>query len=193
MAKSKNENKKVNSKKTTVNKKSVASKAKGNATNKKVELIKSNSSNDITKFIKLFVIVLVVLGLFYLLTIAILDNDNGDKKAQESVIQYDEILAGSSFDMNSDEYFVVYYDYTDTNLADLAMQVYNYTYSGSVKLYSVNMNAGFNKPFVAEESSNTSPKNVNELSIKGPTLIKFVNGAVVEYIEGSENIISKLK
>lgn len=200
MAKSKNESKKTNSKtanskKKVVNKKSTKSKVvtTSNVVNKKVDSIKSSSSNEIVKFIKLAVIVLGVLGLFYLLTVVILDNGQDNKKTQESIIQYDEILAGSSFDMNSKEYYVVYYDYTDTTLEDLYTQVYNYTYSGSIKLYSVNMNDGFNKSFVAEESSNASPSSANELAIKGPTLIKFVDGAVVEYIEGSENIINKLK
>lgn len=160
--------------------------------NKKIDSMKSNTLNELFKVLKLLFIVIVILSLFYLLTVKIVGMDSKEKNV-ETQIQYQEILAGSSFSMNSNEYLVVYYDFKDTKLSNLASSIYNYTYSGKDKLYLVDMSNGFNKDFIASEKSNTKPKNASDLLINGPTLIKITDGSVSEYIEGVEKIIDYLK
>ena len=152
---------------------------------KKIGKIGSSTKNELFKTLKIIFIVFVFLAAFYLLTIMIIGQDE-EKSNEETAIQYEEILAGSSFSMNDKEYLVVYYDKTDT-------EVYSSIYSSvttyqnkedSLRIYTVDMNDGFNKKYVSDGDGNNTPEEAIDLSINGPTLIKFVDGKVSEYIEG---------
>ena len=99
MAKSKSKNVKSNKKETV----------KRKAVDKKIDEMTSSTSNELLKLFRVLFAVIVVLGAFYLLTVAIVGSDKEEEK--ETAIQYEEILAGSSFNMKDSEYVVVYYDF----------------------------------------------------------------------------------
>ena len=180
MAKSKSTSKKSNKKVTT----------KTNNVNKKIDSMKTNTSNELLKVFRILFAVVVVLSAFYLLTVFIVGKGDSEEKL-ETAIQYEEILAGSSFSMKNNEYIVVYYDFSDSELSEMASSIYSYSYTGTYRLYTVDMSSGFNKAYVSEES-NTAPEKVEDLKINGPTLIRFADGKVQEYIEGKEDIITYL-
>jgi len=153
------------------------------------------------EWVKGLIIILVVIGIlsiFFLITVHITNNSSDttisdNKDNTEAVIQYEEILAGSSFSMNEDSYLVLYYDKSDSDLSsEFSSVVSSYNNKDdALALYSVDMDSAFNKDYVKEQS-NTSPKSASELSIVGPTLIKFDKGNVSEYIEGKDAILSYL-
>lgn len=182
MAKSKSTSKKSNKKVTT----------KTKNVNKKIDAMETNTSRELLKIFRVLFIVIVVLSAFYLLTVFIVGKDDKEE-LKETVIQYEEILAGSSFSMKNKEYVVVYYDFTDTELTDITSSIYSYSYTGKYRLYTVNMNSGFNKAYASDEESNKNPEKAEDLLIKGPTLIRFEDGKVSEYIEGKEDIVTYLK
>jgi len=162
--------------------------------NKEIDKMESNVSKEILKFLRVIFAVVVVLSAFYLLTLFILGKDDtSSEELKEATIQYDEILAGSSFGMKEDKYVVCYYDYSDEELSELTSVLYNYSYNGKYRLYTVDMGNGFNKPYASENKSNTKPASASDLAIKGPTLIKFVDGKVEQYYEGVDAIIGYLK
>ena len=168
--------------------KSVKGRTSRNKTiNNKIDEIESNALSDLLKAFRILFVVVVILSVCYLFTLWIFGDDQSVKKA-ETVIQYDEILAGSSFNMNESEYLVVYYDFYDRDLMDMTSQIYTYSYSGEYRLYSVDMSNGFNKPYITDQESNKNPSSAQELLINGPTLIKVVNGKPAEYIEGANEI-----
>ena len=161
--------------------------------NKKIDEVETSKSYEILKVVTVFLAVLAVLSCFYLLTVFV--TGNGSKKAEEKVeaqIQYDEILAGSSFNMRNDKYLVVYYDFTDTELAELTSTLNTYSYNGKYRFYTVDMSNGFNKQY-ASEKSNKKPTSAEELLINGPTLIKFEDGKVTRYLEGVDPITNYIK
>ena len=90
---------------------------KGNVDNKKIDKIKGNS--ELKNSVKIVFFVALIFGFFYLLTYVLVGDlsifDKEDDKI-ETTIQYDEILAGSSFAMKPEKYLVVYYDFTDEEL-----------------------------------------------------------------------------
>lgn len=159
---------------------------------KKVAEVKNSYSHDVFTILKIVFGVLLFLAIFYLITVAVVSNDSSDDETLEATIQYDEILAGSSFGMNDSEYLVVYYDFEDSELSDLSSAVYSYSYDDKLRIYTVDMGNGFNSKFVSDEKSNTEPEDAGDLAIVGPTLIKIVDGKVTKYIEGSEDIIDYL-
>lgn len=179
MAKSK----KTNNKKGTTNKKNI---------NKKIDSMETSTSYEILKVFTLLLAVLAVLGCFYLLTVFVTGNSSkAEEEKVETEIQYDEILAGSSFNMRNDKYLVVYYDFTDTELSELTSTLNNYSYNGKYRFYTVDMSNGFNKQY-ASKKANKKPTSAEELEIDGPTLIKFEDGKVTRYIEGVDSIVDYL-
>ena len=156
--------------------------------------IETSMDLDVKKLIIMSVIVLVCLGLFYGLTLLILKDDtksNNDKTKTE--IQFSEILLGSSFDQEEDKYLVLYYDSSDKEIASsISSLISTYDSKNSqTPLYTVDMADGSNSRFVSE-NGNSSATKASEMAIKTPTLILFNNHAIGEYIEGYENISSRL-
>ena len=140
--------------------------------------------------------VLCFFGIFYLLTVYITNDDTSKStvdEINETEIQYEEILAGSSFNMNEKEYLVIYYDKSDDDISSklgTAISTYDNNEDALVT-YTVDMSSAFNKSFVNDEA-NSDPSEASELSLAGPTLIKFSDGDVVEYIESVDGILDYL-
>lgn len=152
---------------------------------------------------KIFIVlaVIVVFGLFYLLTIYITNknstddnNSSSSSTNEETVISYDEILLGRSFSMEDEQYIVLYYDKSDEDVSSVYDSLVS-SYQGkedALRIYTVNMGSAFNKSHTTTGEGNHNPTNASELSINGPTLIMFSNQVVVDYIEGEESITSYL-
>lgn len=171
---------------------------------KKKNKIKFDNSisydSDYKKIIITTVVVLVFLGAFYFITVAILNKDDSSSKdttktdATEVEVQSSEILVGTSFSVKDSEYLVAYYDTTDEDI-NSNMQNAVSTYRNASKeiyLYTVDMSNGLNKPYVSD-SSNSTASSASELAINGPTLIKFSDNKIVDYIEGVYEIADYLK
>lgn len=136
----------------------------------------------------ILICVVLLFGLMYFLTTRILSKEVTKKRKQsevtESTIQYEKILAGESFTMEQEEYYVVYYDSTDTNLSSTIA-----TYQADkkdIKLYSVDLNDGMNKKYITNSDINTS--SIENLKVKNPTLIHFKNKEVVDTITDENEI-----
>lgn len=180
-------------------------------TNRKNRKVSSNNKNikkidgvgglDPEVWGKIFIvlIVFVVLGLFYLLTLYITnkneDSSTNDKKSkEETTISYSNIILGKSFSMSDDDYLVIYYDESDEDTKTTYNNLVS-TYKGkdeALPIYIVDMSSAFNKKYVTNEESNKNPNNASELLINGSTLIHFSNQSVSEYIEGEEAITDYL-
>ena len=108
---------------------------------------------------------------------------------QEASISYNKIIVGRSFSVDNGEYLVVYYNLDDDSSIDDA--VHTYRNSNKLNLYSVDMSDPINTKYKSEES-NTNPTNASEIRINGPTLIKFNDKEVIDYIEGTDDVINYL-
>lgn len=164
----------------------------------KIDDIINGFDGNIKHTIIVVIIIVVVLGLFYLLTLHITSKNSKDTSntdvSTDGVITYDDIMVGRSFNVSDGEYLVLYYDKSDSEV--------NSTYSGLVSsykakdehldIYTVDMSNGLNKKYSKEES-NYNPTQASEIAINGPTLIKYSNGTVIDYIEGQDGITNYLK
>ena len=166
----------------------------------KIEENTSFDSSEIKKVVITTSVVLIVFACFYFLTVAIVNKDekkddtaDSSSKTNEVEIQHKEILLGSSFSIKDDQYLVVYYDTTDDDLSNLTSTISTYRSSSKdVNLYTVDMNNGLNKGF-AGETSNKEATKASELSISGPTIIKFTDNKISTYIEGMDKVIEYLE
>ena len=158
---------------------------------KKIENV--NNSPSVKGIIRTFIIVALVFGFFYLLTYVLVgDFGKDDDTKEETKIQYDEILAGSSFSMNTSKYLVVYYDFDADDASEILSAIYTYeAKSDALKVYTVDLGNALNKNSVSEKSKK-NPKDATELAINGPTIIRFRDGMVREYIEGTDKVVDYL-
>ena len=169
-----------------------------NANLKKIDSL-GGFDPDIKGKIIIVIVVLVVLGLSYLLTLYITNKDSSDKaevdnSSSEAVISYEDIVVGKSFSMVEDEYLIIYYDKSDEDKSSVYSSLVS-SYSSkedALAIYSVDLSSAFNKPFTTTGESNQHPTEASEIAINGPTVIHFSNHEVVDYIEGEEAITSYL-
>lgn len=196
MAKKKNNNKKVEEKEFD---KEIKENDKSNKkNNKEVNIKKNEKKNDsynleVTKVVTVTGVILIIFCVFYFVTYLVTrsntEKDDSDNGTNVATISYDNIILGRSFSMSDSEYYVLYYDTTDSDL----ISIYSSLASGykgkegALPLYIVNMGDALNKAY-AGEAANYGATNASELVINGPTLIKYSNGAILEYAEGEETI-----
>lgn len=168
---------------------------KENIKNVKKQIEKNEVLGDAKKIIIITISVLVFIGIFYLLTVFILGKDDVNNDNDNEVeIQFDEILIGTSFSLNDDEYYVLYYETDDDDVSfDLNSVISSYRSADKdLYLYTVDMSNALNSQFSSEKSNTTASK-ASELQISGPTLIKFSDGKIDKYIEGIDDITDTLK
>lgn len=176
-------------KKSTTNK-------KGNTTQTSKEVLSSLSTPGLSSIIKHVIVVLLILGIMYLLTILILKRSSLDyikKDTEKTSIQYSEILAGTSFDKKDKEYLVLYYDKSSDDASTYESLYSDYKAKDEhLPIYYVDLSKALNKKVVSEES-NKEATAASELKIKNATLIKFVDNKIDEYLEGEDDIKNYFK
>ena len=145
------------------------------------------------------IVVVVFLG-FYFMTVAINNKNRGLKTKNpntvEPTIQYDEILADSTFTMKDKEYFVLFYDFDGPEAVYFETMFNEYASDKEHHIYKVDLSNALNQKYIATDKSNKTAKNASQLKIKNEnaTLIKIKKGKIVEYTEGvGQVIITKLK
>ena len=152
---------------------------------------KKGLPSEVKKTIIIIVVAVVLLVGMYFLTTVILNKDSDDNsKITENAIQYDEILAGESFNQSEDEYYVIYYD-SSNEYSVISSLISSYQLNNSdTKLYSVDLADGMNKKYVT--NGNIVTDNASSLRVKDTTLLKFNNGEVSEVITDTNEITNFL-
>ena len=153
-----------------------------------------NSKKGLPSEVKKTIIIIVVAALLlvgmYFLTTLILSKDTEEEKVTENAIQYDEILAGESFNQGDGEYYVIYYDSSD-QYSTISSLISSYQLNNSdTKLYSVDLSNGMNKKYVTDVDIVTD--DASSLRVKANTLLKFEDGEVTETITDTNKITSFL-
>ena len=158
--------------------------AKRRQESKKIEEVISDDSSLFDKLLIAGGVLLFILA-FYGLTLYITGKNNDDttEEPKEVEISSDKIILGRSLSMGKDDYYVVYYENSNSTIDEIVNN-----YSGSISLYKVDMSSAFNKKYATDGESNKSPSKTSEFKINGPTLIKVSNKKVVEYYEGEDTI-----
>lgn len=164
----------------------------------KIKIQTTTSDNEVTKIVKILVVLLVILGITYLIAGLITgDIKFGKEKEEETVaeIQYEEILAGESLNRSSDEYYVMYFNFTDNSSSSYITFKDTYTQKeNALNMYLVDLEKGFNQSFVRndDEEYNKNPDKVEDIKVVNPTIIKVANNMVVENIQGKTEVINYL-
>lgn len=156
-------------------------------------LDKENNISVKNAFIVL-ISVLVVIALVYFIAAIIMGEIKFKEEKEINEIQYETILAGSTFKKQDKEYIVVYYDFNANDASGLDSTITTYKEQSKAKaLYKVDLSLKQNASYQTETTSNKNPKTAKDLKVKGPTLIHICDGKVKAYVEGKEKIQDYLK
>lgn len=104
-------------------------------------------------------------------------------------IDNSKVVCGTMFNRTEEEYYVLAYYPEDKNNPIYDVLVENY--SGTTKLYTLNLNSGFNKTCIGETTNITN--DLNNLKISNITLIHIKNGNVSESFQDTNKIKEILK
>ena len=153
---------------------------------KKVEKIDTSIKGS--TLLKLIAICVFMIVLLYLVVAIFITKEievswfNNNKTEETNEVLSNRILAKNTFNQKESTYYVYFYDYTD-EVSSVSTSIR----SISDKVYKVNTKDGFNSNYVSEET-NKDASSIEELKVKALTLIKVVDGSIVEYYEGKEEI-----
>lgn len=148
---------------------------------KKEEIVEKS---QISKLIKTVILLLVIIGAIYLISIIFITKEvdwfEKDEETQQETVT-NSILASRIFEQSEETYYVYFYDFNDedTNITSVI------TSNVSEELYRVDTNSALNAKYVSEES-NKKAKKLDDLKVKAPTLIKISGDTITEYYEDSE-------
>ena len=158
----------------------------------------AEEQKEVYKLVMIVMIVIAVLSLVYLFSRAFISKDLFKSKEETKTttetktpeFNYSKIIVGELLNRPYDEYYVIAFD----NTGDLAFDYNNMisAYNGKTKLYTLDLNDGFNKKF-ASDKSNPQATSIEELAFGEITLLKVKNGKIVKYLEDKNDIRSELK
>lgn len=149
-----------------------------------------NQDFEVGNLVKIILVILVVFGLFYVLTYYIQKNkktesNNNDTKNTITTIQYDEILMGEILNQSENEYYVLLVkneDYTKT------YKEYISKYSNGNKFYYSLIDNGMNSRYLSD-TSNLNVENIDELKVVGTSLVKVNSGKIIESYDGNSSVM----
>lgn len=158
-------------------------------TKKSVKNIKQNTYNndtEISKLIKLIIVVSLIVLIFYGLTVLVNQEKEVENPDTPASIQYDEILIGNVLKQPNEEYYVMIYDDEDydTSLYSTYLDLYKQK-DEAIRIYTSQLNNPLNQNFKAEKS-NLNINDISDLKVQSSTLLKINNGKIEEFYEGEE-------
>lgn len=153
---------------------------------------KTEESKEIMKFfIVLLVVIAIILVGFWITKLANKKNSQDITYASGNIAT-DKVIVGTMLSRGG-EYYVLCYD-TSKNDANIYVTYgENYKNKKALDLYYLDLSSEFNRKYYVDVDSNKEAKKIDELKITDGTLIRIKDGKIVEYIEGIQDISTKLK
>ena len=145
---------------------------------------------DTSRLIKIFCGVVAVLVILYLV-FAFFNGElfkKTDKTPEE--IQTTIITAGTAFNKEESEYYVLLYDFNGDNEVYCSSIFDLYGVSGKAeKMYKVNLGSGLNKAYVTTDASAVNTSSPDKLKVVDATLIKVKDGKAVVTVSGKAKLV----
>ena len=159
---------------------------------KLIPLETTTEAFDISKIVKVSIIVAITFMTFYVLTLGIKkwQNSKNNVSANTKInkIQYDEILMSKILKQDLDDYYVLVIGKDDDDESSYMKYINQLK---ETKVYTVDLDSAFNRDFYGEES-NLVVENISDLKVKESSLLHVENHAITEGFEGNNEILDKL-
>lgn len=165
---------------------------------KKVEMV--NEGYSIKSMVKIIISILAIFGIFYGITVLIVEDKEVPELKQESVLDSSKITVGQLLSRKEKEYYVLAHKeslyetsgYVESSYLDI-YELYIREYinkEDSLEFYYIDLDNALNKKFYSEKLNIT--EELEELSLNDEVLFKIKNGKIEKTYVGKDKIISKL-
>lgn len=170
-------------------------KAKLVKNNKKQEIIEKDSYS-LKSFLLIILVLVIILGIFYLITTLVVkpvnptDNDNGVTIIDETKITLNNLL-----NRKEKEYYVLATKQNNNAQANYQTLYNNYIteykkQEGALTFYNVNLDDALNKGYISDKLNISN--DLSELKVNDDILFKIKDNKIEEYFAGSKNILKQL-
>lgn len=152
----------------------------------------NNSEMEMGNLVKIILIILVVFGIFYVITYYMQKNKkaeiNNTNNNTVTIIQYDEILIGDMLRKNEESYYVLIVNKEDYNER---YKEYLSKYTNNNKFYYALSDNGLNKNYVSD-ISNLNVSDMKDFKVKDTALLKINSGKIVESYDGNSEVMKAI-
>ena len=171
---------------------------------KKAKLVKNNKKQEIMEkdsyslksFLLIILVLVIILGIFYLITTLVVkpvnptDNDNGVTIIDETKITLNNLL-----NRKEKEYYVLTTKQNNNAQANYQTLYNNYIneykkLEESLTFYNVNLDDALNKGYISDKLNISD--DLSELKVNDDILFKIKDNKIEEYFAGSKNILKEL-
>lgn len=165
-----------------------------NQARKKLYYNDASGSDELSKLIKIVLIVTGIMVIFYGVTVVVTKKANEaalEANKQKAEIQYDSIMIGSMLNIDG-SYYVLIEDENDVRASEYTnlLQIIKAN-DEAPTIYTANLGDSFNKNYLSNESNYDS--NLENFKVKGTTLIKISDHKIKETYDNYDSIIKKLE
>lgn len=167
---------------------------------KKQEILMESEEYSAKKLLKIIVTLVIIFGVFYLITTFVVKPITNDKTETPTVTDFDftKITLNHLLDRKENEYFVIATKKSNGSLVNSSANykiIYN-NYINDYKkqeealtFYNVDLDDAFNKNYLGETNISND---LSELKLNEDVLFKIKNGKIKEHYIGSSEIIKAL-
>ena len=169
----------------------MAKKKKIDSKKLKKEIMGGSDEDQMKRMIKILLIVVLFIGLVWFIFALINGEIFSKKKAQEKKeveIQNDIILAGSTFNRNEDEYYVLLYDFEGVNSGTCSAIFTVYKDKAQLKMFKVDLHDKMNSNVLVTDKGLVNTSSSSDLKVLDATLIKVKDGKAVEVKSGIDEL-----
>ena len=161
---------------------------------KRKEKFYTDEQKEVFKFIKILFSLIIIIVALYLFTVYVVNKEDKYERTNKSgQVQYDNLYLGTILNKKDEEYYVFVYDTTDISNNLYTSTISEYKAKAShFPIYNADLSNELNKGFVDKESSYKADS-VEDLKVKGTTLIKIKNNKIIKFIETKDDILKELK
>lgn len=154
---------------------------------------------NIKQMIIFIIVILLVLGIFYGITLLVTKNKNSEttdnsETNEEAVIDYDTILVSNILKQKEQSYYVFAYQNDNEKLSDYNNDLVQYkSKEDALKVYYVDLDSAFNKNYVfSDENPENDLIEYEYPTFRETTLLKIEDGLIAEKYVGEEEITNAL-
>lgn len=142
----------------------------------------------------ILVIAILLLVLYYILAVFVtkeidVSGNNSNTSSQttnSSSSVSNKILASNIFSQKEETYYVYFYDFSNSEDESIVSGV------TELPLYKVDTESGLNSNYITQDAGNQSATSLEDLKVKGPTLLEISGDKIVGYYEGRSSITDAL-
>lgn len=164
-----------------------------NDARRKLNYEKTTDGEEISKLIKIILIVTAVMVVFYGITVVVTKKASEvsqEQNSEKTEIQYDNIVIGSMLKIDG-SFYVLIEDEDDQRLSEYETLKQTIAANPDAPtIYIAHLSDGFNSKYLGEESNYSS--DMTKFKVTGTTLVKIDNHKITETYDSYDKINKKM-